>query len=67
LILMNFFWLFRLQVKVTLINVLALLLICKFINYLLYIISLIYRYDISNDGQIDQKELTKLITAMVEF
>jgi hypothetical protein len=30
-------------------------------------VSLIYRYDISNDGQIDQKELTKLISAMVKF
>jgi Ca2+-binding EF-hand superfamily protein len=30
-------------------------------------ISLIHRYDISNDGQIDKKELTKLLTAMVEY
>ena len=36
--------------------------------YSIYFFFFVYiRYDISNDGQIDQKELTTLISAMVKF
>jgi hypothetical protein len=41
--------------------------LCIFLLFSNLSVCLTYRYDISNDGQIDQKELANLISAMVHL
>jgi len=41
--------------------------LCIFLVFSILSVCSTYRYDISNDGQIDQKELATLISAMVHL
>ncbi len=68
LTLTNFFWLLREQPKVNWMIDLELHLKCKFMICIIIFIKQfpIRRYDVSGDGQIDQKELATLISAMVK-